>query len=412
MSAHWHHDRHAYATLPLPRAADVLVVGGGIVGLVVALALAEAGRAPLVVERAQVLAGASGRNGGLLLPGTAELYLDLARRWGRTQARALWAMSTRGAAQLVEWLSTYDVDCLWRPEGGLHVALDEAEQGQLLDNQVALVDDGFDATWLDRAALSGFSDLPLPATVPGALYLPGGGPLHSGRLVTGLARAAQRRGTRISEGVAVRALSLEAEGLRVTTDQGALTAKAVVLAANAWVGQVWPALGALVLPVRGQVQVTEPLAGGGLRGAWYLHHGYEYFQQLPDGRVVLGGMRWAAADREEGQDSPAVNAALHERLTDWFGELFPAWAPLPVAGRWAGIMAFTADRLPLIGPLDESGRLWVAAGFNGHGLPFAPLAAEIVAAGLAGRRLPGGAHFFSPDRPTLRPITAGGLSAA
>lgn len=403
MTIPWQVERQRYATVALPHEADIVVVGGGMLGVTIAWQLAEAGCRSLVVERERVAAGASGRNGGLLLPGTAELYLDLVARWGRADARALWALAERGARTLAGWLLERADEVQWRPEGGLHVAASEDEAARLQANVVALTDDGFDVSWLERPALGRFTDLPLPAGLPGALLLPGGGPLHSGRVVTALAAAAVRAGARLVEGCGVQAIAGGRDRVRLDTDQGTVSAGAAVLATNAWAGRLAPRLGPIITPVRGQVQVTAPLPPRRLRGAWYVHDGWEYFQQLDDGRVVLGGMRWTAPDQEVGHDTHDTVPTIHDRLTAWFEGLFPDLAPLAVTGRWAGIMGFTPDRLPLIGPADETGRLWLAAGFSGHGQPFAPLAAEIVTAGLTGRLPPPGAGFFDPGRPSLRP---------
>jgi glycine/D-amino acid oxidase-like deaminating enzyme len=197
-----------------------------------------------------------------------------------------------------------------------------------------------------------------------------------------------------------------APGVELSMADGrTLRAGAVVLAANAWVGRLLPApLDRVITPVRGQVLATPQLPPRRIRGAWSLNDGYEYLQQLPDGRVVLGGLRPRAEDREVGQAEPELHPLLQAGLVDW---LRRAWPDLdlpptekngPELRRWAGVMAFTPDRLPLIGAVPGMAGVWMAAGFNGHGLPFAPLAARFLAPAIAGRGLPEDAAPFRPER--------------
>lgn len=367
------------------------MVGGGLVGCTLALTLAEAGARPLLLERARLADGASGRNGGLLLPGTSELYGPLRRRWGAERAAALWRASTEGGRRLAARMAELEAagwDCGWRPEGGLHAATSEAEAEELRRDAAALAEAGVDAPWLPREALARYSDLPLPPDVRGALLVPGGGGLHSGRLVTAHAAAAAEAGARIVEGVEVAEIAHADGGLRLSTSAGPLRAGHAIVATNAWAGRLLPDLAARVTPVRGQVLATAPLPPRRIRGAWSLNQGYEYLQQRPDGRIVLGGMRWTAPDGEVGRDRAEPEPAIQARLDAWLAESWPGLlaaasrgrtgAAPPVERRWGGIMAWTPDRMPLIGALPGRHGIFLACGFSGHGLPFAPLAAELL----------------------------------
>lgn len=431
----------------VPSKADVVVVGGGLSGLWIALALAEADRPPLVLERRHIAAGASGRNGGLLLPGTSELYADLAARHGRQAARLLWRWALDGAADLVAAIEGCGIDCDWRPEGALHAAWSEPEAEQLIECARLLAEDGFPGAWLDRRQLEPWLDVPLPEPVHGALHLPDGGAFHSGRLVAGLADAASRRGATLVEGVDVRGVAVSSGGrdLRVETDRGPVRARAVVVATNAWLSELLPDLAAACVPVRGQVLSTAPLPRRVVRGAWSLNAGYEYLQQLSDGRIVLGGMRWAAPDREVGHLEPEIRSEIQDRLELWLRDSLPALDPT-VERRWAGPMCWTADRLPLVGAVPPRAQassrspagdrpapapapaastraranakaraegagaghegVWVAAAYSGHGVPIAPAAARLIAAALTGA--PSGAEvakLVDPSRP-LTPMAS------
>ncbi|MEO8084848.1 MAG: FAD-dependent oxidoreductase, partial [Ardenticatenales bacterium] len=373
------------------------------------------GRPPLVLERAHVAAGASGRNGGLLLPGTAEIYPSLVARHGREAARALWAWAVAGAADVVATIDRYGIACDWRPEGALHAAVSQAEAAHLRDGAALLAADGFPGAWLGADDVAAWLDVPLPGDVEGALHLPDGGAFHSGRLVAGLAAAAVSRGAAFVEGVDVRGIIRANGPIVVHTDRGAIAAEVVIVATNAWLPELLPDLGDLIVPVRGQVLSTAPLPTRVIRGAWSLNDGYEYLQQLSDGRIVFGGMRPAAPDREVGPAYLAadVNTAIHADLDAWLAARFPS-LPLSVERRWAGPMGWTADRLPLVGPIPApsdvaadvatdpaTARLWVAGAYSGHGVPVAPAAARLVAAALTGhadRRTAAVGALVSPGR--------------
>ena len=395
MDSHWHNSLHAYPLADLPTEAELVIVGAGIVGCSVALQLAEAGMRPVLVERDHVASGASGRNGGLLLPGTSELFGPLAQRWGMERATELWGIATDGALRLVnriERLEAAGLDCGWHAEGGLHVATSEDEAAELVDDATMLAAAGFDCRWLDRSELANWSDLPLHASFQGALLVPGGGCLHSGRMVTALAAAAVEAGARIVEGVEVIEVRDDGEGATVLeTSSGVVRADKVIFTTNAWVGRLLPKVAEIITPVRGQVLATAPLPPRRIRGGWSLNHGYEYLQQRPDGRLVLGGMRWTAHDREVGHEQAEAEPGIQARLDDWLGETWPRLIGLdataehpPVERRWGGIMGWTPDRMPLIGPVPSRPGLWLACGFSGHGVPFAPLAAEMLLGELKG----------------------------
>jgi glycine/D-amino acid oxidase-like deaminating enzyme len=398
---HWAGARHQLRTVELPRTADVAVIGGGLVGVCTALALAESGRRPVVIEAERLAARASGRNGGLLIPCAPESFTELTTRWGRATALVIQRAYDAGGRQLVQWIEEHSLACQWRPEGALRAAASAREAAVMAAETVDLVASGLDAAWVEVPDLEPW----LPglrtrgngsASLFGAQVLAHGGAFHSGLLVTALARRAVDLGGVVVEEEPVVALEEDRHGVTVHTGRGRLSADEVVVATNAQLATVLPELGALVTPVRGQVLATEPLAPGLLRGAWSVNDGYEYAQQLADGTAVAGGMRWAAADREIGLTEATVNPAIQGRIDEWLTALLSR--DVRVARRWAGIMAFTEDRLPFVGRVPESERVLVAAAFNGHGVPAAPMAAGVVRALVNGETPGEVAMLLGPGR--------------
>ena len=149
--------------------ADVAIIGAGITGVSLALWLARAGLRPVVLEAREIAAGASGRNGGFLLGGTAEAYAAARERYGADRARRIWAYSAGNNAQAVELageLHERGITTGFARNGSLRIALTEAELEEIRQSVALLAGDGWKAELLDRA------DLPeqLRATYLGALF--------------------------------------------------------------------------------------------------------------------------------------------------------------------------------------------------------------------------------------------------
>src|SRR5215813_9885011 len=102
--SYWQAEATSAAPRPLDAriTADVAIVGAGITGVALALWLARVGPRPVVLEAREIAAGASGRNGGFLLGGTAETYAAARERYGAERARRIWAYSAANNAQAVE----------------------------------------------------------------------------------------------------------------------------------------------------------------------------------------------------------------------------------------------------------------------------------------------------------------------
>jgi glycine/D-amino acid oxidase-like deaminating enzyme len=329
----------------------------------------------VLIEKARLAHGASGRNAGFLLQGTDADFARTVEQRGVEQARRLWQFTQENRDALVDALAGADVGLEY--SGSLTVAGDAAEDDRLRTAADLLRRDGVEAAYLAadvtnrRLGSIGFL---------GALHVASGVMMHPVRVVHAL--AAQSRAL-VVEGCAVRTLETEGDRVRVETDGGAIEAGRVVLALNAYLPTLVPALSGSVRPVRAQMLATAPVEVR-LREPVYSHEGYYYLRQLPSGEVLLGGARHRHRAAEVGYDD-ATTDALQADLEGYLRTHFPDLAGALVVRRWSGTMGFSADGLPAFGPVPGVPRsLWVG-GFTGHGMGYGFRMGRLVASELLGQ---------------------------
>jgi gamma-glutamylputrescine oxidase len=349
--------------------ADVAIIGAGITGCSCALALARGGLRVRVHDARGIAEGASGRNGGFALRGGAARY-DVAREtYGAEAARELW----RRTELALDRLEPLAGDALRRP-GSLRLAADVEERVEIRAEYEALREDGFVAEWHDE----------LPHLRPdfrGAIFHPGDGALQPARFVRHLAELAAEEGVAFHEPDRVGSLDdLDAEQVVIATDgsgRGLL-----------------PELDDALWPARGQVLATEPLRERLFECPHYARNGFDYWQQLPDRRIVLGGFRDFSILTEM-TDDETTTEPIQEALDAFLHELL-GYMP-EVTHRWAGIFGLTQDLLPLVGRVPRHDGVWVAAGYSGHGNVLGLMCGELVAAAILGRQDPL-LELLSPNR--------------
>lgn len=386
-----------------PAHADVVVVGAGVLGAATAYWLARAGARPLLLDRGQPPAGASGRNAGFHGFGTAEMYHDAIARLGHATAREVAHLTLKSRELLRQVLAEEAIACDYREPGYLLLALNDTQLASQAAMVARLQDDGFDAALIDRQQVQELIATPLGPEVAGGFFRPGNGLLHSARLVHGLVRAAERHGAQVRPGCEVRAIKSRAGAVQIDTNRGQVQAGAAVVAVNAWTQRLLPALWGVVAPVRGQMLAyapTEPVFTCAM--AADLTTTGEYWQQTPDGAIVLGGCRTYGDGAEVGVEQAVPTEAVQQALESVFPRLFPSLAGLRVERRWAGLMAFTADYLPVADRAPGLSSVWVTGGFCGHGMPFAMRMGQLLAEAAVQGAAPAGLAPFRIDRATLR----------
>ena len=363
----------ADALVPRPSGAgrvDVAIIGAGVTGCACALELARAGLRVRVHDAREVGGGASGRNGGFALRGAAARY-DVAREsYGEEAARDLWRLTERYVDRL-ESLARG----AFRRVGSLRLATDAEERHDIRAEYEALRDDGFEAEWRDTL------EPPLAGRFVGAIVHTGDGSVQPARVVRRLAAEAGAAGAGFSEHE------------RVTAPED-LDADQVVIATDGSGRGLVPDLDDALWPARGQVIATEPLPERLFERPHYARQGFDYWQQVEDGRIVCGGFRDFSILSEftdEEVTTPIIQQALDDFVADLLGR-----RPR-ITHRWAGVFGMTQDLLPLVGAVPGREGLWVAAGYAGHGNVLGLMCGELVARAILGDRaaIP---DLFDPTR--------------
>jgi gamma-glutamylputrescine oxidase len=336
------------------------------------LTLAEHGARVRLLEAREVAAGASGRNGGFALRGGAMPYDRARQALGVDRARRLWRLSETALDRLEQLAGD-----ACRRVGSLRLANSVAEAHALGRELEALRADGFAVEPVD----------PLPPALArvfrAAILHPGDAALQPARWVRRLAARAAAAGVDVVEGRALRADDLD----RLETGQ-------VVVAVDGLSSELLPELADLVTPQRGQMLVTAPLCEQVFERPHYARAGYDYWQQLPDGRLVVGGKRdvsFATEATADEETTELIQSELEALVVELVGEL-PA-----ITHRWAGVWGETPDRLPLVGRLGTRENVWIAGGYSGHGNVLGLACGELLARAILGESPPE-LELFEPAR--------------
>jgi len=357
--------------------SDVCIVGAGYTGLSAALELANRGYTVTVLEAHRVGAGASGRNGGLLGMGQRQDQQELERWLGEDRAATLWQLGLDANSLVRERISRYGIDCELK-DGELTVAhkarytrelWDYAEHLQqrygYQDIELLDVDEVRERLGTDRV-YGGYLDRRA-------------GHLHPLNLALGLAGAAADAGASIHEHSRVLGFEERGSGVEVRTAGGRVTAKALVLACNGYLGRLERTMERYQLPINNFVLATEPL---GARAATINRDDLavvdtrfvvSYFHNSPDGRLIFGGGENYSSNFPE----DLKNFVRRRMLT-----VYPDLADARIDYAWGGTLAITVRRMPHFGR--RSGRVYWAQGYSGHGIAMANLGGKLVADAIDG----------------------------
>lgn len=346
-------------------AADVLVVGGGVIGCSIAFHLSKKGARVTLVERGRVGGEASWATAGIVSPPHAPTT---------TPERAALERRSFDAypALVAELLEATGQSVEWTPSGQLTVALDGEQASSLRETARWQREQGFEVEWLGGEAARALEP-GLAAGVLGAVFAPAAGSLRGRRLTATLAQAARGFGASIVEAAPVVALLRDGDRVAgVRTPGGDFHADRVVLATGAWTGAL---AGLLRIPVPVNPAPGQMLAVTGV--ATPLRHiiagAGGYLVPRADGMLAVGAT----------VDETSFDARVTPRGLTWLVTLLerlaPAYADARVTATWAGLRPASGDGQPVLGRAPGYDNVWLAAGHFRSGILWAPVTGELMA---------------------------------
>ena len=366
------------------RSTDVVIVGGGVIGLSIARALLQRGVDKVtLIERGQPGTEASWAAGGILGP---QVEADRADDFFRLAAASrdlypAWADSLK---------SESGVDVELDQTGTIYVAFNETEEAELQSRYDWQKRAGLSVEWLTSEEARRL-DPCISSEARCALLFANDYQVENRRLITALVKADEKLGVNFITDCHVNELRVErGKTCGVETSLGFIGAPVVVLAAGAWTSLVRSTLPEIELePVRGQMlcfEMRPPLT----RHVIYSARGYLVPRR--DGRLLAG-----STTEHVGFDN-RVTEAGRRAINAMAVEIAPGLAGLAPTDSWAGFRPCTSDDLPVLGPCREIAGLHYATGHYRNGILLAPITGELIAEAVVSGGSPALLASFSPNR--------------
>lgn len=342
---------------------DVVVIGGGFMGLSAALHLAEAGVDVALIEAAQIGWGASGRNNGLVAPGLKRDPDEVRRLLGDAAAEPLLRLSGDAPLHVFDLIARLEIQCDVTKRGWIQAAHARAalpliegrvRAWQALGADVSLIPEDSVAERLGTEYYAG------------ACFDPRGGSLNPLAYVRGLAVAAANAGVRMFEDTPATAVEQGTAGWRVQVPEGVVRANTVLCCTNAYNHGI-PALRGVAIPLRTAQVASAPLSetqsrsilpGG--EAASDTQRLLTSFRLTADKRLIMGG-----ASATGGDENPGLLRHLHRAAQ----RRFPGLDGLSWDFGWSGYLALTQDHLPVI--FKPADGYYAGIGCNGRGIAMA-----------------------------------------
>lgn len=356
---------------------DVAIVGGGFTGLSTALHCAQKGLSAHVLEAKSIGYGGSGRNVGLVNAGVwlppAKVISQMGEQVGGTFLQRF-GDAPQAVFDLIE---THQIRCEVTKTGTIHAAHSPAGMRNLQERH---------AQWQALGAPVDLLDRDTVARKTGSTAFHGGlldrraGTINPMGYVRGLARAAKAAGAEISTGVRVTGLARDNGQWRVTTDQGDMLARNVVLGTNAYSDDLWPGLNKVFTTIHFLQCATAPLGPEAdhilpdRQGVWDTAPIMMSARRDAAGRLIVGSM---------GKVFGTADTGLTRRwAARQVRRYFPELGDVTFEEAWHGQIAMTPDHLPRIHNLAEG--LWTPIGYSGRGITTGTVFGQAMAGLLTG----------------------------
>lgn len=356
--------------------ADICIIGAGYTGLSAGLHLAEAGYKVVIVEAAKIAWGASGRNGGQIVHSYSRDMDVIEARHGKVTAKALGSMAFEGAKIIRERIEKYAIPCDLK-NGGIYAAKTKKKIHEL--EQHKKLWEAYGNTQLslhDKSEVKNFINTDCYEAL---LVDKSGGHFHSMNLALGEAIALESLGGVIYENSRVTRIERGTKAV-VHTEHGSVKACFVIVACNAYIGDLEPKLSQKTMPCGTQVVATEPL---GEKWKDIIPSDYcvednnfllDYYRLTGDKRLLFGGgVIYGARDPEH------VESIIRPNLE----KTFPQLRGIKIDFGWTGNFSLTLSRLPQVGRLADN--IYYSQGCSGHGITFTHLIGRVLSEAIHGQ---------------------------
>jgi gamma-glutamylputrescine oxidase len=356
---------------------DVCIVGAGYTGLSTAIALLENGFKVIIVEAAKVGFGASGRNGGQIVNSYSRDIDVIERTVAPKQAQLLGDMAFEGGRIIRERIATYNIECDLT-DGGVFAA-NTPKHMKHLESQKKLWE-RYGHTQLELMDAKRIQEVVGTDIYAGGMLDMSGGHIHPLNLALGEAAAVESLGGVIYEQSPAIRIERGANPV-VHTPNGRIKAKFVVVAGNAYLGNLIPELSAKSMPCGTQVITTEPLSDELAKSLLPQNYCVEdcnylldYYRLSGDNRLIFGGGVVYGA-----RDPANIEAIIRPNML----KAFPQLKDVKIDYAWTGNFLLTLSRLPQVGRLGDN--IYYSQGCSGHGVTYTHLAGKVLAEALRGQ---------------------------